>query len=110
AGYAPFEADIFDTRIALAKGTPDEAERASKLVERLLQAAPNDTRVLDLKVTLSMNQGQTDEARTWAEKLVSLNKNSPTGYRALGLIALMNGQRADAIQYYQRAVLLQKEP
>lgn len=110
AGYAPFEADIFDTRIALAKGTPDEAERASKLVERLLQAAPNDTRVLDLKVTLSMNQGETDEARTWAEKLVSLNKNSPTGYRALGLIALMNGQRADAIQYYQRAVLLQKEP
>jgi Flp pilus assembly protein TadD len=110
AGWSPFEADLMDAQIALAKGTPEEKERAVKLVERMLQTSPSDNRVINLKISIAMDEEDWDEARKWAEKMIELDNNSPVGYRALGFISMMEGDRSSATQYYQRAVLLQEDP
>ncbi len=100
-GYAAARYDL-----AVLLLSQERVDEALPLIDRLLEAAPQDPCFLALKVRAIRFLGRHEEARIIAEALVSAHGQDPQLWLLLGNLSREMGDSTRAVETYRRALQL----
>ena len=77
----------------------DDLANAEATYKKTIQLYPNDARAYNNLATLAYAKGNYDEAKQWAEKALTIDKNLAEANANLGLLALQKGDMLSAENY-----------
>ncbi len=86
-----------------------EPERATEMLDQLIEVAPNDPRVLELRFVRAIQQGRLDEAERLTGQAEQYSQNGLDGADGMGgvtfraRLAAAKGNEADAVRFFEEA-------
>lgn len=83
-------------------GTLNQPDSAVAIVQRALDASPDDTDLLDLMGAVDLTVAHWDDAHCAYARLVAIDSLSPTAWAGLGRAAGHAGHDRDAVAYWTR--------
>ncbi|MEO0423271.1 MAG: XrtA/PEP-CTERM system TPR-repeat protein PrsT [Pseudomonadota bacterium] len=94
--------------LARAEYASGNLVQASRTIDQLLRAHPEDTVGLDLATRVAVDRGRADEADGYLERLIAADGVSALSQVLTGDVAMVRGQHEKAVQAYE-AVFAQQQ-
>ena len=81
----------------------DLPEQAEQIYKKTSELYPTDARAFNNIAVMEFAKGNYNEAETWLQNALSVNKNLPEAYANLGMLSLQLGNTTQAEEYISKA-------
>ena len=101
--YAADPAQLSVDELLYSATLTDDVNKQEEIYKKTAQLYPNDYRALNNIAALEFNKGNNDAAKEYINKVFNVLSNAPEANANLGMMALQNGDIANAENYIGKA-------